>query len=646
MTRRLLHHSKAALLTTVLAVALVAGCSSSSDDAAAEATSTTTVAPADDAGKTPEEVMAANLSYAETAALVGQTWDASDEVAIMLSGSSASADGPGVTVKDSTVTIAQPGTYVLSGTLEGQVVVDSAADGVVRLVLDGADITSATTAAVTVTDADQVSVVLADGSSNSLTDATQLDGSDEEAPNAALFSTADLAISGGGSLTVTGRAKDGIGAKDGLVVAADITVTAVDDGVRGKDYLVVDGGTLVVESGDDGLKSDTTADTTAGYIAVLDGTVTVTSAGDGLAAETDVVVAGGTVDVTAGGGSTAVLADDASAKGLKGDVGVVVGGDATVTIDAADDGLHSNGAVSVSGGTIQVATSDDGMHADGDLTITDGQVTVSTSNEGLEGTTITLAGGTLDITASDDAVNASDGSGSTNDTGMPGGAVPGGTAPTMPDGEMPSMPDGQMPDGAGGTPPVRPDGAVVPDGTAPTMPDSATMPDRAMQGGGMDQVVDGVSLTISGGKITLHAGGDGLDSNGTMTMTGGEVVVHGPTSDGDGAIDVAGAFTIEGGTLVALGSSGMAQTPDADSPQGWVAARFDSALAPGTALTVLDADGDELTTVTLERSAASVVFSAAGVTSGAPYTVTADGQTVATATSGEAIVGGGPGARG
>lgn len=141
-------------------------------DADAADTDSDAAAPVDAvAGEDVEAALAANLAY-ET----GETdVDVSSAVAISLSGDTATASGDGasaVTVDGSTVTITASGTYVVSGTLtDGQIVVDSADDGVVTLVLDGADITSTTTGPLQVADAGSVVVVLADGSTNTLNDA-------------------------------------------------------------------------------------------------------------------------------------------------------------------------------------------------------------------------------------------------------------------------------------------------------------------------------------------------------------------------------------------------------------------------------------------------------------------------------------------
>ena len=200
------------------------------------------------------------------------SYDERDATAITLSGSGADSDSDAVTVESSTVTIAADGTYVLSGELTGQVVVDSAGDGVVRLVLDDASITSQTTAAIDVVDAQSVVVVLADGSTNALADAATYADTSEDAPTGTLYSTADLTIGGTGSLAVTGNGNNGIVGKDGLVITGGtIDVTAVDDGILGKDYLVLTDGTVTVDAVGDAFRSDNTEDAGSGFVLVQGG---------------------------------------------------------------------------------------------------------------------------------------------------------------------------------------------------------------------------------------------------------------------------------------------------------------------------------------------------------------------------------------
>lgn len=67
-----------------------------------------------------------------------------------------------------------------------------------------------------------------------------------------------------------------------------------------------------------------------------------------------------------------------------------------------------------------------------------------------------------------------------------------------------------------------------------------------------------ISLTISGGNTYVNSGGDGLDSNGTLYVTGGTTYVDGPVNDGNGSLDYEEKMEVTGGTLIAVGSSGMA----------------------------------------------------------------------------------------
>ena len=580
-----------AALPALALLTLVPACSSATTTTSA-ASSETVIATTEDTTATATVSTDNAVDHDEPA---DHEWDPTDEVVVSLEGDTADVTGDGVTVDGSTVTVTAAGTYRLSGSLtDGQVVVSTTDEGIVRLVLDGVDLTSSTTAPLVVTDAEEVMVVLADGTQNTLTDAGEYlypDAATEE-PNAALFSTADLTLAGDGALTVEGNAYDGIASKDGLVITGgDITVTASDDGIRGKDYLVVEGGTLDVTSGGDGLKSDDDEDATQGYVSMAAGAVTVEAGGDGVDAFTDVVVTGGELRVTAGGGPGGTVADDVSAKGLKGAVSVVVGG-GTVDVDAADDALHSNGAVTVTDGTVTLASGDDGVHADATLTVAGGSVTVTDSYEGLESAVITVSGGAVDLTASDDGLNVAGGvDGSGQETQDAAGAREGG-----------------------------PGGAA---GAAPSEDGFAEETDTS-----------GYLLTISGGTVLIDADGDGLDSNGSVVMTGGTVVVDGPTEQMNAPIDVNAGFDISGGVLVAAGSAGMAQMPDASSAQASLGLTLGSTYPAGTVVHVTADDGTRVATFTAGKSFESFVLSAPELVAGASYTIAVGG------TAGSSVLGG------
>ncbi|MFC7531108.1 carbohydrate-binding domain-containing protein [Actinoplanes sp. GCM10030250] len=569
----------AAVSSAVLAAALLVGCATGDDTATGSTGSTVTAAATVDAStvdgtQTAAEVLAANKT-AHTVPAVS----ADGAAEITLSGTSASSSSDGVEVNGSTVTISKAGTYRISGSLtDGQIVVN-APDATVTLVLDGADITSSTTAAIAATEAEQLVIQLADGTTNRLADTASY--AEDADVNAALFSAGDLTITGGGILEVIGNGNDGIASKDGTVVqSGTVTVRAKDDGLRGKDYVVADGGTITVTAGGDGVKADNEEDADSGYVAVAGGTLTLTTEGDGIDAATDLVTTGGTITVVSGGGHQKQPAGDVSAKGLKSGVITVLGG-GTATVDASDDAVHSDGAVHLAGAKVSVASGDDGVHAEGQQIIDGGTVEVTAAVEGLEGAHIVLKSGTVTVTSSDDGVNGAGGTSTEENTGGGGRGGPGGGGP----------------------------------------------------GGGGSEAGD-YSVTVNGGTLVINSEGDGLDSNGTATITGGTVVVNGPQRDGNGALDVNGDFTISGGVLLAAGSAGMVVAPGTGSGQGWLSATLDSAAPAATTIQIANSDGDVVATFVTSKTVQNVVYSSSAVKSGDKYTIYTGGSASGASTGG------------
>lgn len=150
----------------------------------------------------------------------------------------------------------------------------------------------------------------------------------------------------------------------------------------------------------------------------------------------------------------------------------------------------------------------------------------------------------------------------------------------------------------------------------------------AQSGGGMNSVQTGVEVDMSGGTVVLDTGGDGLDSNGIATITGGTMIVSGPTDNGNGALDVNGTFLVNGGTLIAVGSSGMMVAPATTSTQKWVAATF---TAQKAGVVQIVSGQTVLATFSSTKAFASIVYSSAELT-GTAYDVYVNGQATGTAT--------------
>ncbi|WP_339323943.1 carbohydrate-binding domain-containing protein [Paenibacillus sp. FSL W8-0194] len=317
--------------------------------------------------------------------------------------------------------------------------------------------------------------------------------------------------------------------------------------------------------------------------------------------------------------------ESASMKGLKAEAGIAVSG-GTFNIDSADDTVHSNGSILISGGDLDLATGDDGIHADVSIVVSGGKVNIKESYEGIEAADITLSGGEVRVVASDDGVNASDGSGSSEGPGrMFGGQRPEGMPGQPPAGDSAQSGDqapagtssqsgSQNTDSAAGTPPQPPAGQDMP--------------------GGPGGSAGTAKLTISGAYLTVDAGGDGLDANGSITMTGGTVLVNGPASNGNGALDYDGTFEQSGGLLVAAGSAGMAQAPSESSSQRSVLMTFPGTVKAGTLVTLTDGKGTPMLSFAPAKDIQSIVISTPDLKSGDTYAFYTGGQSSATAKDG------------
>jgi hypothetical protein len=577
------------VLLFTAACSVSTGNSSTSAVAATNTTDQTTQSSTTASSGTTVEVTPTELATHEAES--DYTWNTSDEVNITLDGSTITASGSGVIIDGSTATIASAGSYRLSGTLnDGQIIVNSEAEAPIRLILDGVNISNSSSAALNIEAADKVIIILAEGSQNTLTDASNYvyPSADVDEPNAALFSKDDLTIYGSGELTVNGNFNDAIGSKDGLVIRdANITVNALDDGIRGKDYLVVENSTLIITSCGDGLKSDNDDPEALGTIQITQSNVTISAEGDGISAEGQVEINSGTLNITTGGGSSVYLSDDSSVKGIKGTSSLLING-GTFALNTTDDSLHSNGSITINGGTLTLASGDDGIHADVSLEINDGSIDISTCYEGLESNIITINGAEIHILASDDGINGSSGSGSTQ-----GGA--------------------QF-------------------GNIPGDPQNGGFLGIPGNGGGF-QATGGSQFAMNGGYVYVNAEGDGVDVNGTGVMTGGTLLVDGPTNSGNGALDF-NSFTVSGGLLVAASSAGMAMAPSADSSQPSIFVALDSPASAGKLFSLQDENGNTVVAYAPAKPYQTVVVSSPELESNATYTILTGGSSTGAAKDG------------
>lgn len=542
-------------------------------------------------------------------------------------GETINIEGDGATVEGTTVTVTRAGSYLISGTLaDGQIIVDTADESKVTLVFNGASLSCTHGPAIYVKSAPKKVVIftaensvniLSDGVGYVIPDEEQVEG--EIYPNACIYSCEDLELNGGGELHIKGNADKGINTKDDLKIqSGTVTVTSVGAGIRANDSLEMSGGTVTVNAGGDGVKTANTEATGKGYLTVTDGALYITAKGDGLSAATDLTVSGGNMVLTTTDTDGVVLkefegnptsgsmgggfgrpggmmgessADKAaiSAKGLKAAGNLTVSG-GKITIVAQDDGIHSDTNVHISNGMIHIRAADDGIHAEKELTVSGGVLTVAQSFEGLEALHINVLGGTNRITASDDGANATNGMG--GGFGGPGGTPPGG------------FPGG-----------------------------------RPRSGNTETTSTDTPLLNFAGGYNVFDAGGDGIDSNGNIVITGGTVIVYGPTDNGNGPIDSGDgnySVTVSGGMLLAVGSSGMAESAENGGQAVLAASWRSTGLSAGEIVGIADKDGNVIAAFQSPKAISSIVFSSADLTAGATYSIVGGGS--ATGTNADGVI--------
>ena len=462
------------MLKTVTSVTLIAalgltGCSTASGTTLTSGTSTVHSAVSGTTAGTSTSNAAAGQTLDAQTHYTNEdlTWDSSGEKTIDLANPTAT---DGVSVENGTITITSGGTYRLTGEYSGQVKIEAAKTDTVRLVLDNAKITNSTGAAINVVSAAEAIIYTAAGTTNTVADEANYTATGDDDPDAAIYSTANLTLTGEGSLSVEGAYEEGIHTTGGLVIASGtLEVNAANTGIKGKDYVDITGGIVNVTAAQDGIKSTNTDDESMGF--------TRLSAG-------------------------------------------------SVTVSAGDDGLKAPRTLEISGGTLNIEKSNEGIEAQY-INILDGDVTVNSTDDGINASLKDSSSDTSSDTTSGTATTGQqtqqNQNGQVQQAPAGGGAAPGGSqGSTGQNQNMPQPPtDGAMPGGGGGTFEVV-DAAINISGGTVTV---------NAEGDGIDS---NGTATFSGGTVTVNGpaagGNNALDSNGDLLLNGGTVTA-GSTAD-------------------------------------------------------------------------------------------------------------------
>ena len=503
---------------------------------------------------------------------------------------------------EETLTITAAGNYILKGEFKTGVVVNVANGETTHLFLDSANISNATGIALSNTNKkSDLVITLISGSQNAVSNG----GDDVNA----IHIKGNLRINGSGSLSVTSQSKSAIKvSKTLIIVDSNLAVESQNHGISAKS-IEIHNTTLTVNGAiKDGINAECDDDTTAfpndyaeGYVILKNVKYTASVNGDGIQADTLVYIDGGNVEITtkgkfvsysesnmatyglevddyryvASGNSFKKIASDSnfsttrlyalaqSCKGIK--VGEIKYDDEDGNEVAITDGEYL--IVITGDAAITINSADDSIHVNsGDILIESGNLTLNTYDDGITADKLVqINGGNIAVESSYEGI----------------------------EGAYVKITDGII------------DIMASDDGI------NAASDDESVK----------EYIVIDGGNIIVDADGDGLDSNGSILITGGEITVYGPTSNGDGALDAETGIIIQGGTIAALGSLGMVETPSSNSTQNVLSYAQNSIIQAGETLYVKDANNNTIMTIDIRKNCQSIILSSPNLETGATYTL-------------------------
>ena len=264
----------------------------------------------------------------------------------------------------------------------------------------------------------------------------------------------------------------------------------------------------------------------------------------------------------------------------------MLGGSFVIT--AANDGLNANDALNIKDSVIEISAKGDGIHSDKNVYIDGKSLNIKESEEGIEGKVVDIVSGDIDIKSSDDGINATDSSLKTDNL------------PADVQEKIKNRPE-------------RPEGEAVPEG-------EMQRPEGMPRGGGFENQ-EGTEIIIRGGDLYIDASGDGIDSNGNLTVSGGKVVIEGSGSRGDGAIDYNGTGLVTGGEVLALGGNDMIQSFSSESAQSHIVVTAKESIAVGAKITIKDEAGKVLYEHINKKAFSALVYSSKDLVKAKNYTV-------------------------
>lgn len=381
---------------------------------------------------------------------------------------------------------------------------------------------------------------------------------------------------------------DGLKARQISLSGGNVTVRAADEALQADSLISIAGGRLQLTSAANGVSC-------GGDIVITDGVLSLNAGLDGIQAAGTLSISGGTLDIVTGGGGGGAsgksgdnfgpgfspggggwsqTADAPSAKGLKSDGSIFISG-GTVVLNTADDSIHCTVLCTIDSGDLTILSSDDAIHSDDMLVINGGNIHITDCFEGLEAFAVEVNGGDIIIRSVNDGINANG-----PEMMMFGGSGMGRQAASI--------------DSISGE----------------------TTTYFRQTGGSIDLAVTG----------TWNNVGDGVDSNGSVFIEGGTLIVSTRGDTQEGGIDKGGGELLITGGMVMAGGASMMQESISESSTQCCAVLATATQPAGTTVAILDSGGREIWSATMANTFNCLVLTHPALQRGNVYTVTYGGQ--------------------
>lgn len=506
------------------------------------------------------------------------------------------ADGATALSNDVT-TITSAGSYILTGAYAGITV--SVGNGeTTHLFLNNATISGG--AGIAISNTNKKSTLIITACENTENEVASK-GDDANA----IHVKGTLKINGTGTIKVSAK-KNGIKVSKGLSIAdSTLNVTAENHALSARFIEAENAKINVLSAGKDALNAECDDETQEftldeGYVSLKNSKVFASVSGDGIQADTFVYITGGSVDIKTAAtfvsygaesmatynlseddfryiksGDTYKKIDDVASKGaryamIQSAKGIKCG-EIKYEIDGTEYAVtkNTNYFIVIDGARVKINSSDDAIH----------------TNSG----NVLIKGGTLDLTTLDDGIHADE------LVKIDGGEI------TV-NGSYEGI-EGAYVEIGGGTIYI-------------------TASDDGINAASDDESVN-EHIIISGGTITVDASGDGLDSNGTIYVTGGTLIVYGPTTGADTGLDADGGILIDGGNVFVASSKEMLEIPASNSKSNVLVYGVNTVQA-GSEIILTNADGGEMVRITLKKQAQAIILSTPELATNGTYSLYAD----------------------